>query len=85
MGKGSGRRKENSDSLAENWLPNSRQRAAGRCPRCGNYPVWFRGTPLTAHCCGPEKRPHPAMARVVPGAAQPYGPGKRTRWRKSKE
>ena len=86
MGKGSGRRRgENADRIAENWVPNAHQKAVGRCPKCGRYPTWFNDIPLTAYCYGPENRPHPVMERVVPGAAQPYGPGKRTRWKKGRE
>jgi hypothetical protein len=59
---------------------NSRQKAVGKCPICGKHPDWFNDVPLRAFCWGTDKHPHEEMTRIVPGVAQPYGLGGKTKW-----
>lgn len=60
---------------------NARQLAVGKCPKCGKHPDWFNDVPLRAFCWGDEETgEHPEMSRVVPGKAQPYGKGGKTKW-----
>jgi hypothetical protein len=61
-----------------------RQKAVGKCPKCKKHPTWFNDVPLRAFCWGTDKKPHVEMTRVVPGKAQTYGNGGKTKWIKTR-